>query len=122
MPGKRNTGIVDHAFMHRRSHHRSKARVHAAGRGTIEQCQYVWAICGIQPASGRSRGKRNMQHFQFAGRRRAFGVEFTQARAQPELGCTCGEQFAVSENDSATAEAAVRLRKAYVRANTGGLA
>ena len=67
--GKGDAGIVENAFIQRRSHQRGKfARVHAL-IGAVEQLQHIRRIFYAQTAGFAGRGQGDVQHFQHAGGR-----------------------------------------------------
>ena len=56
MPGKGNTGIVNHTFMHRRRHHRGKFSATASRQRLVKQGKHIPRIGSIQlPRRGRLR-------------------------------------------------------------------
>src|SRR5512138_2644376 len=67
VPGKRHPGIVDHAFLDRRSHHRIVFAAETAADRPIEYRQHVAAVSRIELAGQPPSGERHMLDLRTAG-------------------------------------------------------
>ena len=65
--GEGDAGIVDHALLHRRGHHRGELAVQASPHGAVEDGQHIASICWIEPAGNRRASERHVLDARAAG-------------------------------------------------------
>jgi hypothetical protein len=122
--GKRNTGIIDHALVHRRRHHRPKLSVAAAVDRQRQRAQHVAAVVRIELPCSHRRRERCVQHAQRARipQRRRLRIELDDRQRQTEQARTRGEQPAVGNGDQRPGARPLSEDHTQVGTDAGGLA
>ena len=95
--GKRKTGIVDDALVHRRGDDGVIRAVQAAGEGDVEQGQYVGAVTGVEFARRDGSGDRNVVHMQRTRLMRGNDVAGDEVDVNAELRGAGAQHFDIAQ-------------------------
>ena len=124
--GKRDAGVIDHALVHGRCHHRGDIALLAGPHGDPQRVEHIGSVRGVQRAGLHWRAQGHRQHAQCAGRRGSGGkggVEGQNLQRQAQQGGALHEELRVGDDNPFNAVVRVlRQLDAQVGTNAGGFA
>ncbi|MOA22109.1 hypothetical protein D3C78_1426490 [compost metagenome] len=124
--GEGDTGLVDHALVHRGGDHPGEVAVDAAVAGAQQGLQHVAGVARVELAGDHCCGQRRVPHVQTAGRRRSVrpgaGAYRQQGDVQTQQRGAFGQQLTAGDRHQGMRLCRAGQQQAQVGTDAGRLA